>query len=129
MTEPAWIAIGINVLVLIAGFIAVSVRTTWLVGEIKADIVKSIHDHGQEDIAEFAKIRQEIDDTARAFGETAAALRQKVVDVELNAEKTYVRRDGYWKAHEQLLQAMAEMRKEIREDFKNLEGKINNQHS
>ena len=124
MTEPAWLAIIINALVLIGGLIAISVRTTWSLGAIKAEIVSSMHDHAQEDAVEFNKIRQEIDDTARSFGESVAAVRQKTVDIELSSVNTFVRRDGYWKAHEQLLQLIADTRREIREDIKGLETKI-----
>ena len=129
MTEPAWLAIIINALLLVCGLVAVSVRTTWILGAIKADIVASIQDHAQEDVAEFTKIRQEIDDTARSFGESVAAVRQKIVDVELSSVNMFVRRDGYWKAHEQLLQLIADTRREIREDIKGLETKIGSHKS
>lgn len=120
MIEPWLIAVLVNAGLLIA----VSIRTTWKIGDIKADVIKAVTDHAHDDVIEFGKVRGEIDDTVRAFGETIGALRQKVNDVQLEASQNYVRRDGFWKAHDELRGAIADMRTEVRTDINRLELKI-----
>ncbi len=136
MSDIQWIvAILINAAVLIASFLTASIRTTWKLAQIEADIVKLISDHGKEDLIEFANIRNEIDATARSFGETIQALRQKTNDVELDSARLYVRRDGFHDSIRQLTDGLASirgevtgnitaLRHELREDLKRMESKI-----
>jgi len=116
MDEPWLIAIFTNAVVIIVALWATSVRATWKAASMKADIIQAITDHATEDAAEFAAIRDEIDATTRAFGETIQSIRQKVNDVELDVSKTYLRKEGYWKAHEQLIVSLKEIREEMRAD-------------
>ena len=113
-----------NAIVVIGGLVTVSVRMTWKAAEIRAEILRAVEAHVKDDTTEFAEVRNEIDSTARAFGETIAALRQRIGDVELNSANTYVRRDGFYKSIEQVTMSISSLRVEIREDLRRLEGKI-----
>lgn len=119
-----WVAIGINAVLMVAAMWVASIKLTRWVGDMKAEIIASITSHATEDTNEFSRVREEIDATARSFGETVAALKQRVNDDRLLAAETYLRRDGYYKAHEQLITMIANMRSELREDMVRLEQKL-----
>jgi hypothetical protein len=64
---------------------------------------------------------------SREFGETIAALRQKIADVELYASNHYVRRDGFYKVQEQFTADLRALGDRIEARFVRLEAKIDNQ--
>jgi hypothetical protein len=102
MQPEEWAAIGINVIMILAGAFGVSMRVTWKASQIKADILASIADHAKEDGEEFTSVRNEIDTTARSFGESFAAIREKIREVELFGRDTYMRRESFYKTMEML---------------------------
>lgn len=124
LSEPWLIAIVINAVLLVAAAWGGSIRTTWKVAAIKADIIAAINTHAKEVTIEFMNVRKEVDDTARSFGETVAALKQAFNDQRLEAAQTYVRREGFWKAHENLTKSIDDFRRETREDLQRLERKF-----
>ena len=127
MSEAWWIAIVSNGAVLIIALMALwgwSLKITWGISQVKEDIKLMIREHAADDLTEFAKVRQEIDDTARAFGETMAALRQGFNDFRLDAANTFVRREGFYKVHDQLNENIKAFREEIRADLRRVEQKI-----
>lgn len=77
---------------------------------------------------DISKARDEIemrqDQHSREFGETIAALRQKVADVELYAANNYVRRDGFYKVQEQLTADIKALGLEIKGRLERMEAKI-----
>lgn len=76
----------------------------------------------------ITRSRDEIEarqDTAtREVGETIAALRQKVAEVELYAANNYVRRDGFYKVRDQMTSDIKELRRELVERLDRMEVKI-----
>lgn len=60
----------------------------------------------------------------RRFGETVAALREKVKKVELDAANIYLRRHGFYKVQEQIAQAMEKMQQSIDGRFVRIEEKL-----
>lgn len=96
------VAIAINVVIMLAGLWAISLRVTWKAGEIKSQIVAAITDHAKEDINEFAAIRNEMDSGVRSIGETFTAMREKIREVELFGRDTYMRRESFYKTMEML---------------------------
>lgn len=61
---------------------------------------------------------------SREVGETIAALRQKVNDVELHAANNYVRRDGFYKVQEALTQDIKELGRSLEGRLQRMEAKI-----
>ena len=102
MPPEEWLAIGINALVMITGLVAVSVRVTWKAAEIEKTILATITAHAKEDGDEFMSVRDEIDNTARSFGESFTAIREKIREVELFGRDTYMRRESFYKTMEML---------------------------
>ena len=125
------IAVVTNAVVIILALVAGSVRMTWLVGSIRTEVVTLISEKEIERNKELSKtwnefvlVRQELYKTSHDFGETIMALKQKLADVELYAANTYVRRDGFYKAIEQVVESVAALRTELRADLQRMEQKI-----
>lgn len=72
------------------------------------DVAKKIEEHQKDDIDQFAMMRREV-------GETFAALRTKVQEVELFSRDTFMRRDSAGK-----------MQDALQSDFRSLGEKIDN---
>lgn len=70
------------------------------------------------------KLAQRIDSDNRIFGETLLALRQKINDVELKTSETYVRRDSWHQAVNQLHSQLSAIEKANDERAIRLEHKI-----
>src|ERR1041385_233038 len=77
--------------------VGVTLRLSGVVSELK-DAIKTSKDE--------VEARQDV--ITKQFGETVAALRQKVNDVELDTAKTYMRRESFY-------QVKAEMSAEIKD--------------
>lgn len=76
-------------------FVATIIIGTWKLGQLQLAIGDKIT-HARSEIED----RQ--DSHLREFGETAAAIRQKVADVELYTANNFIRREGFYKVQEQL---------------------------
>ena len=74
------------------------------------------------------KSRKEIDDRIevlkREFGETNAAVRSKIHEVEIWARDNFMRRDGFYKVQEQLSSEIKTVRDEMKSDLRRIEEKI-----
>lgn len=78
--------------------------------------------------SDIGKARDEIesrqDGHSREFGETIAALRQKVGEVELYGANNYVRRDGFYKVQDNLEGSIRSLGDELKARLERMEGKI-----
>lgn len=98
---PLWVQIG--------GFVALIVAQTagflWKLHTEANSIRDTITDHQAATNAEFANVRRETFDMIvglrREFGETAAAIRQKVNEVELFCRDTFLRQESFYKANDE----------------------------
>ena len=138
MNPEAWFALAalvLSLLVTVGGIVAMSIRTTWQMADVKAGIIAAITSHATEDTTEFARVRNEIDATARSFGETVHAAREHLrleiemlrtqhTALELFCSQNYVRRSGFYEAMKQVNETILQFRNEIREDLKRVEAKV-----
>ena len=124
MTEPWMIAIFTQSVILLGALWMASLKVTRNAGVIEARVVAGITAHALEDETEFGLVRRDIYNSVHDFGETMSAVRQKLSDVELYAANTYVRRDGFYKAIEQVTESITDLRNEIRADLQRMEQKI-----
>lgn len=75
--------------------IAAIVALTWGLGRVR-DAVRDEIDANRD------RFDADIDNLGRSFGETAAAIREKVREVELFTRDTFIRRDSFYKSWELL---------------------------
>lgn len=87
MTPEAWIMLA----ALVASIAVNLIGGTWILSASKQEILD--------------KIREDRDIDVRAFGETIAALKQKINDVELESYKAFVRRDSFQEMIRQMTDA------------------------
>lgn len=92
---------------------------TWALSQLKASVIAALTEHQKETDAEFAVVRREI-------GETGAALRQKINEVELWARDNYVRREGFYKVRDDLDAAISKLGDKIDNRLERMEAKIDN---
>jgi hypothetical protein len=102
--------LGLNIVVAIVG-------CTWGIGKIRDTVRAEIETHRE-------KFAGQIDALEMRYGDSIAALRQKVADVELWAANNYVRRDGFYKVQEQLSQEFRNMRESMEGRFQRIEEQI-----
>lgn len=76
-------------------FIATIVIGTWKLGQLQMALSDKI-------TASRSEVEERQDDHVRAFGETVAAIRQKVSDVELSMANNFIRREGFYQVQQQL---------------------------
>jgi Sec-independent protein translocase protein TatA len=111
----------IGTILTIAGFIlnliVIVVGGTWKLSQVEGSLRKAIEESRKE-------IDDRIDLQSREFGETVAALRQKMHEVELWARDTFMRRDGFYKIKDEVTGALKEVRDELKTDLRRLEEKI-----
>ena len=135
MTDPWLIAIITNALLLICSLWAVSVRMTWKAAQTKADIIAAITSHAKEDETEFVNVRREIYKAVHDFGETIMALKEHTNNIQLEASRLYVRRDGFYESMNKMTDGLSvirtelngniiALRSELRDDLKRMELKI-----
>jgi hypothetical protein len=103
-------SLALNIGIAIAG-------ATWGIAKIRETVRTEIAAHKE-------KIDQEIDAVGRSFGETTAAIRQKVHEVELYAANNYVRREGFYKVQETLTADIKAMGDELKKRLERMELKI-----
>ena len=124
VTEGWIIAIGTNAFVLIGSLWAFSLRATWAVGATKIEFNESINANADNASHEFFKIRQDMSVNDRNFAETVSAVRQRINDVQLEASRIYVDHNGFREAVKQITETITMLRGDLREDFKQMEKKI-----
>lgn len=90
---------------------------TWALSQLKASVIAALTEHQKEVDAEFAAARRE-------FGETGAAIRQKIHEIELHAEQTFVRRDGFYKVRDDLADSIKTLGDKIDKRLDRMEEKI-----
>lgn len=113
MSPGEYIAIAsfmLNILVAVAG-------GTWGIAKIKDVVRDAMETHRKE-------VDMQLDSLGRSFGETAAALREKVNQVELYAAQTYARREGVYTLREELKIDIKEIGRELKEAMTRLETKL-----
>ena len=99
MTENEIIGAIVSVTGIMLSVVGMAVKTTRAVSraetEIRADLDAQI-DNLQRDISKLERTSMERSDVmTRDFGETVAAVRQKVHDVEVFTRDTFVRKDSF----------------------------------
>lgn len=110
MIEPQLISLIATLLLMTAGGV-------WKLSRVESALRKDITD-SRDEIEE--KQRQH----SREFGETVAAIRQKVADVELYGANNYVRREGFYKVQEALTADIKAMGDKIELRLSRMETKI-----
>lgn len=75
--------------------IAAVIALTWGLGRVRDAVRDEIE-------ANRDRFDADIDNLGRSFGETAAAIREKIREVELFSRDTFIRRDSFYKAWELL---------------------------
>lgn len=76
-------------------FIVILAACIWKIAQLKTDLLAAIAITGKE-------IDERIDRQKRDFGESVAAIRQKVHDVETWARDTFVRHDSFYKLTDEI---------------------------
>jgi hypothetical protein len=110
MMNLEWAHVVIGAGSAIIGGAAGLVAGVWRVAHIEQDLRKEF----SQDIAEAThELGEELRTLAGNFDETLRALRQKINDVELNTEKSFVAKPDF-----------DDFRKEYREDMRDLKGSI-----
>jgi hypothetical protein len=124
MTEPWFIAVISQAVLLLVSLWAVSVRMTWKAGETKAEIISAITKHAIEDENEFGNVRREIYKAVHDFGETIMALKEHTNAIQLEAARLYVRRDGFQESMKSLSDGISAIRSEFNNNIANLRGDL-----
>lgn len=70
------------------------------------------------------EIDERVDRQGRDFGETAAAIRQKITDVEMWTRDTFVRRDSFYKVSDEFKADVVAMGDKIEKRLERMEAKI-----
>lgn len=113
---------------LILTLVAMSGGGVWQLSRVEAALRKDIARARDEIEAKHDQERESIhvklDQDARHFGETIAAIRQKVADVELYAANHYVRRDGFYKVQEEIKSELAKVVEKIEKRLERMELKL-----
>lgn len=93
------IGVWVSIATAFAAVIGYAVRITWKIRSIEKDVrdeVKVDLDSLRKDVAEIVREHSERAEVLRhEFGETAAALRTKIHDVETWNRDTFVRKDSF----------------------------------
>lgn len=107
----------IAVLGLILTLISITGAFIWKLTRVESSLRENINEAKNE-------IESKQDNIVHDFGETIAAIRQKVSDVELFGAQNYVRRDGFYKVQEQLTADIRTLGDKMDARFQRLEVKI-----
>jgi hypothetical protein len=109
--------LDIHTISLILALVAMSAGGVWQLSRVETALRKDIT-RARDEIE--AKQDQEL----RHFAETAAAIRQKVHEVELWTANTFLRRDSFYKAQEDLKAEMKALGDKIDARLERMEEKI-----
>jgi uncharacterized coiled-coil DUF342 family protein len=96
------------------------VGATWGISKIETAVRKAIDEHRE-------KYDQDLNELGRNFGETSAALRQKVHEVETWARDTFVRRDSFLAMVTEVRSSVDALGARIEKRLERMETKIDNQ--
>lgn len=118
--------------ILIAGFvlnlILIAVGGTWKLSRVEASINKTIFDHRREIDERIVELMQEFErrivENERRYGETVAALRTKIHDVETWARDEFVRKGSFSLVAAEIKISVGDLGKEIKTRLERMEGKI-----
>jgi hypothetical protein len=116
----------------VAGFvlnvIVLAIAGTWALSRHGRAIENAIFKSRQETDGEIDKLRMELrtehDDFLRRFGDSLAAIRQKVNEVELWARDEFVRRDDFYRILDGINKSIAALGDKIDARTDRLESKI-----
>lgn len=128
----ALMSVALNVGVAIAG-------ATWGIAKIK-DVVRDAMDvHRREVYKQVDALKREVDEKSdelsqsfadqitaltRQFTDTFSALRQKINDVELDAAKSYMRKENFYLVRGEISGELRDFRSDIKDRLDRLEQKI-----
>ena len=119
-----WLGVAgfvLNVVVLLVG-------GTWALSRHARSIENAIFKSRAETDGEIDKLRMELrtehDDFLRRFGDSLAAIRQKLTDVELWARDEFVRRDDFYRILDGINKSITALGDKIDARIDKLEGKI-----
>lgn len=101
---------GVNLAVIVIGGV-------WKLSQLEGSLRRAIEESRKE-------LDDRFDVQTREFGETSAALRQKIHNVEIWARDTFMRRDGFYKVKDDLTAEIKTVRDELRTDLRRMEAKL-----
>src|SRR5260221_147361 len=114
MWEPPSI---IAIAAFILNLLVLTVGGTWKLSQLDASLLKAISKARDE-------IEERQDRLSRECGETVAAVREKIVQVELYCRDNFIRRDGFYKVRDEIATNVKELRTEIVDRLDRMEAKI-----
>jgi hypothetical protein len=101
----------------LVNFIGQIILLTWKLGQVQLNLTEKIS-------AARMEIEEKQDTHVRQFGETIAAIRQKVADVELYSANNYIRREGFYKVQEKLTDDITALGNKIEARLLRMETKL-----
>lgn len=105
-----------------------AVSLTWRISRLELSLRKEIRSsHDEVDIKHATAAREyeeRNEQNIKMFGESSAALRQKIHEVELWMRDTFVRRDGYYKVQEAMENSIKALGDKIDIRLERMEAKI-----
>lgn len=116
MDVGTWVALGAFALNLVGTLVGL----IWKLSRVEVSLRQTIQ-------AERKEIDKDLEKQSREFGETAAALRQKVTEVELYMRDNFVRRDGFYKVRDELSQDIKHLGEQLHARLERMEAKIDHQ--
>jgi hypothetical protein len=109
-----WLMIGLGAAGFLVNMLVLAAVVTWKLSRVE----KSIRD----DFAlERKSIDVELDNMGRAAGESVAAVREKIVQVELFCRDTFLRRETFFEVNRKNDLLISEMMQEIRKRLERIE--------
>jgi len=115
--KETWVLVLIGALGFAVNIVVLSIAGTWALARTAASINRTIMKHRIETDGEFTMLRRET-------GEIAAALRQKVNEVELWARDNFVRRDSFLLATSRIETSVTTMGQQIEARLVRMEDKL-----
>lgn len=116
-TAIATISVIFGGLTIVVNILVLSIGGTWKISELKASLVKEIHSSKQEIEAAHDKYVHDV-------GETFAAFRQKISDVEMYIRDNYVRRDSFVEVNRQTQDTIRGAVEDLKQRLERMENKI-----
>lgn len=110
------------IFMILTGVVGMLLRNSML--EMRNEIAKITLDLTKAITALARELDDRIDSHRREFGETAAALRAKITEVEIWARDNFVRRDSFYKVTGDLSTDIKDMGASITTRLDRMEGKI-----
>lgn len=115
--DPQWLTIVLGIIGFLINIVVLAVGFTWKITRVEGSM--------RQDMAAFRdELKSEIARESRLIGEAMQGLRQKVNDVELEAAQTFVRRDSWHQAMNNLQAQMQAQDKADDERALRMETKI-----